>query len=86
MNRTIEDSKNYDVVCMSFGKEKQRGIEVIKAGKKDSFLEQTMDIEAKSCSMDSLKLSNEQKQQVKKNRETRITENALRRKSMLNQR
>lgn len=39
MNRTIADSKGYDVVCMSFGKELEKGIKVVKAGKKDTFIE-----------------------------------------------
>ena len=36
MNRTIEDSKGFDIVCMSFGKEPEREIEVVEAGEKDT--------------------------------------------------
>lgn len=86
MNRTIEDSKNYDVVCISFGKEKQKGIKVEKAGKKDSFLEQTMEISAQKCSIDDIKLTQAQIEQVKNNRKVRMTESAIRRKETLNQR
>ena len=44
MSQTSGDSKNYDVVCISFGKENEKGIKVTEANKKDSFLEQTMEI------------------------------------------
>lgn len=86
MNRTIEDSRNYDVVCISFGKEKQKGIEVMQAGEKDSFLEQTMDIPAVTCSINDMKLSKEQQKQVIENREKRVTRKALRMKEMSSQR
>ena len=42
MNRTTADSRDYDVVCMSFAKEKQRGIEVVEAGEKDNLFEENM--------------------------------------------
>lgn len=86
MNRTIEDSRNYDVVCMSFGKEKERGIEVIQAGEKDSFLEQTMEIPAMTCNINDMKLSREQQKQVMENREKRVTRKAIRMKEMSSQR
>ena len=44
MSQTSGDSKNYDVVCISFGKENEKGIKVTEAKKKDSFLEQTMEM------------------------------------------
>ena len=87
MNRTIEDSKQFDVVCMSFGKEKQKGIEVVEAGEKDSFILQTMEIKAENCEL--LKNGNLKTEggkniinfadyaKVKNNNESRITEFAL---------
>lgn len=77
MSQTSGDSKNYDVVCMSFGKENERGIEVVEANKKDSFLEQTMEIQAVECSMDEMNLSKEQKQKVLENRKARKTKSTL---------
>lgn len=77
MSQTSGDSKSYDVVCMSFGKENERGIEVVEANKKDSFLEQTMEIQAIACSMDEMNLSKEQKQKVLENRKARKTKSTL---------
>lgn len=84
MNHTIEDSKNYDVVCISFGKEKERGIEVTENGSKDSFLEQTMEIKAKSSELQSngrLKGNNIHKfndyKKLKENNKNRLTKHAL---------
>ena len=51
MNRTIEDSKGFDIVCMSFGKEPEREIEVVEAGEKDSFLKETMEIKTGNCEL-----------------------------------
>lgn len=46
MNRTTADSRDYDVVCMSFAKEKQKGIEVLEAGEKDNLFGENMIIHA----------------------------------------
>ena len=79
MNRTIEDSRKFDVVCMSFGKEQEKGIEVIGAGEKDSFLEQTMEIKAESCNAKEMNFSKEQIEQLIENRKARKTTRALER-------
>lgn len=87
MNRTIEDSKQFDVVCMSFGKEKQKEINVVESGEKDSFLEQTMDIKAENSELlENGNLKTESGKsiikfadyaQAKNNKESRITEFAI---------
>ena len=77
MSQTSGDSKNYDVVCISFGKENEKGIQVTEANKKDSFLEQTMEIQAVTCSMDEMNFSKEQKQKILENRKERKTKSAL---------
>lgn len=77
MSQTSGDSKNYDVVCISFGKENEKGIQVTEANKKDSFLEQTMEIQAVTCSMDEMNFSGEQKQKILENRKARKTKSAL---------
>lgn len=77
MSQTSGDSKNYDVVCISFGKENEKGIQVTEANKKDSFLEQTMEIQAVTCSMDEMNFSKEQKQKILENRKARKTKSAL---------
>ena len=77
MSQTSGDSKNYDVVCISFGKENEKVIQVTEANKKDSFLEQTMEIQAVTCSMDEMNFSKEQKQKILENRKARKTKSAL---------
>lgn len=77
MSQTSGDSKNYDVVCISFGKENEKGIQVTEANKKDSFLEQTMEIQAVTCSMDEMNFSREQKQKILENRKARKTKSAF---------
>ena len=90
MNRTIEGSKGCDIICMSFGKEKERGkgIKVVKAGKKDTFIE----AESKEFNVGDSKLFENNKleqengaviinfadyKQAKNNNENRITEFAV---------
>lgn len=89
MNRTTADSKaeEFDIVCMSFGKEPQKGIEVVEAGQKDSFLKETMEIKAGNCKL--LKNGNLEMEtgniivnfadykQAKNNNESKITKLAL---------
>ncbi len=77
MSQTSGDSKNYDVVCISFGKENEKGIQVTEAKKKDSFLEQTMEIKAVTCSMDEMNFSKEQREKILENRKTRRTKSTL---------
>lgn len=77
MSQTSGDSKSYDVVCISFGKENEKGIQVTEANKKDSFLEQTMEIQAVTCSMDEMNFSREQKQKILENRKARKTKLTL---------
>lgn len=79
MNRTIEDSQNFDIVCISFGKEKEKGIEVKSKGQKDSFLTDTMEISATNCNAQDMKFSREQIETLKANRETRKTEKSIKR-------
>lgn len=88
MNRTIEDSKGFDIVCMSFGKEQEKGIKVVKAGKKDSFIEaDLMEIKAENSKL--LENGNLEKEngniivnfadykQAKENNNSKITEFAI---------
>lgn len=77
MNRTIEDSKNYDIVCISFGKKRERGIKVTSSGKKDSFLEQTMEIKAEKCTARDMGFSNEQIAVLRENIEGRKTKTKI---------
>ena len=87
MNRTTEDSKKeFDIVCMSFGKEKEKGIEVVEAGEKDSFLNEIMEIKAGNCTALDMKFSKEQMAQLRKNREARKTAKALARLKTATQR
>lgn len=76
MSQTSGDSKNYDVVCMSFGKENERGIEVVEANKKDSFLEQTMEIQAVARELAEVVSFEKYKEIIEKNK-CRLTEYAL---------
>lgn len=77
MSQTSGDSKNYDVICISFGKENEKGIQVTEAKKKDSFLEQTMEIQAVTCNMEEMKFSKEQKERILENRKVRRTKSTL---------
>jgi len=86
MNRTIEDSKEFDIVCMSFGKEKERGIEVVEAGQKDSFLLETMEIKTTKATLNDMKFSKEQQELLRKNRDARRTIKALARIKSASQR
>mgnify|MGYP003309265245 CR=1 FL=1 len=79
MNRTIEDSKQFDVVCMSFGKERERGIEVESSGEKDSLFE-TMERKAGNCTVKDMNFSKEQLETLKAYRKARKTVKSLRRK------
>ena len=87
MNRTIEDSKKgFDVVCMSFGKEKQKGIEVVEADKKDSFILDSMVIKVGDCKVEDMKFSKEEMAQLVSNRKARKTIKALARMKTASQR
>lgn len=87
MNQTTADSEKIDVVCMSFGKEPQKGLEVVEAGEKDSFLLETMEITVGKSELlenGNLKVENGNNiinfgdyAQLKKNNQTRITDFAL---------
>ena len=53
--------------------EKERGIEVVEAGQKDSFIEaQSMEIKAKNCTLNDMKFSKEQQKLLEENRESRV--------------
>ena len=77
MNQTIADSKGFDIVCMSFGKERERGIEVVGAGKKDSFLTETMEIKAENCTARDMKFTKAQMEALMANRKARKTAKAI---------
>ena len=77
MNRTIADSKKFDVVCMSFGKEQERGIEVVEADKKDSFIMDSMEIKAVSCKLSDMEFSKDQRAELIENRKARRTAKAI---------
>ncbi len=77
MNRTTADSQGYDVVCMSFGKNLEKGIEVEAIGEKDSFLKETMEIKAGKCTASDMNFSKEQMAQLMQNRKARKTAKAL---------
>ena len=76
MSQTSGDSKNYDVVCISFGKENEKGIKITEANKKDSFLEQTMEIKAVTCKLAEVISFENYKEIIEKNK-CRLTEHAL---------
>ena len=77
MNRTIADSQGYDVVCMSFGKEQERGIEVVEADKKDSFIIESMEIKTGSCRASDMGFSKDQIAKLMENRKARRTARAI---------
>lgn len=76
MSQTSGDSKNYDVVCISFGKENEKGIQVTEANKKDSFLEQTMEIQAVPCDLGEV-VNFENYKKIAENNQKRLTAHAL---------
>lgn len=71
MSRTNGDSKGFDIVCMSFGKENERGIKVISSGEKDSFLSETMEIKATNCRLEDMNFTREQLKTLEENRKNR---------------
>lgn len=75
MSQTSGDSKNYDVVCISFGKENEKGIQVTEANKKDSFLEQTMEIPVGTCELAEV-VSFEDYKKIRENNKCRLTKHA----------
>ena len=77
MNRTIKDSKEFDVVFMSFGKEKGKEIEVVEANKKDSFIIESMEIKAVDCNSKDMKFTEKQIKQLIENRKARKTARSL---------
>ena len=77
MNQTIADSRNYDVVCMSFGKEKGKEIEVVEAGEKDSFLKETIEIKAGTCTASDMNFTKAQMETLRANRKLRKTARAI---------
>ena len=77
MNRTIEDSREFDVVCMSFGKEQEKEIEVVEADKKDSFIVESMEIKAGNCTLDEMKFSRSQVKTLMESRAARKTRKAI---------
>lgn len=80
MNQTTADSqKDYDVICMSFGKPLEKGIEVVEAGEKDSFLKETMEIKTVNCDVRDMGFSKEQMETLLQNRKARRTEKSLKR-------
>lgn len=76
MSLTIEDSKKFDIVCMSFGKEKGKEIEVVEADKKDSFIIESMEIKVGNCNAKDI-LAADQISQLRENRKERKTAKAL---------
>ena len=77
MNRTIEDSREFDVVCMSFGKEQEKEIEVVEADKKDSFIVESMEIKVGDCTLDEMKFSRNQVKALMESRAARKTRKAI---------
>ena len=77
MNRTIEDSREFDVVCMSFGKEQEKEVEVVEADKKDSFIVESMEIKAGNCTLDEMKFSRSQVKTLMESRAARKTRKAI---------
>ena len=63
MKQTTEVSKmiDFDMVCMSFGKEKERGLKVVQGAEKNSIFDEGMMINAEDGELkenDTLKLAN----------------------------
>lgn len=77
MNRTIEDSKEFDVVCMSFGKEQEKEIRVVEADKKDSFIMESMEIKAGNCTLEDMKFSRNQVKALIESRAARKTRKVI---------
>lgn len=80
MNQTTADSQEYDVICMSFGKEIEKGIDVVEADKKDSFLMEAMEIKAGDCELKDMGFSKAQIETLLENRKARKTKTASRKK------
>lgn len=79
MNQSIVDSQQFDVVCMSFGKEKEIGIEVESSGEKDCLFE-TMEIKVGNCMAQDMNFSKEQMETLNAYRKARKTVKSLIRK------
>lgn len=83
MNQTSGDSK-FDIVFMSFGKEKEKGIEVKSAGEKDNIFKDNMVISVGNSEIladgtikaetGAIIAKSAKYEQVKENRKKRITE------------
>lgn len=62
MKPTTEGSKdNYEMICISFGKEKQRGLKVERGSKKENIFDETMFLNAENGELmenNTLKLAN----------------------------
>ncbi len=86
MNQTNGDSK-FDIVFMSFGKEKEKGIQVEAAGEKDNILQENMLIHTNNSKIlengtwiaenGAIVQQNANFAQVKQNNEKRITDFAI---------
>ena len=75
MNQPTADSQKFDIVCMSFGENIEKGIEVKSSGEKDSLFE-TMEIKAGDCKAKDI-LSEEQIETLKAYRKARRTVKSL---------
>lgn len=76
MNQTIADSQKFDIVCMSFGKEIEKGIQVENSGHKSNLFE-AMEIKVGKCTLKDMNFSKEQIETLKDMRATRKTRKAL---------
>ena len=77
MKPSNEGSRKFDIVCMSFGKELEKGIKEVQVGKKDTFLMETMEIKVGNCTARDMNFSKDQMKMLIENREVRKTTIAL---------
>lgn len=80
MKPTTEVSKaiNFDMVCMSFGKEKERGLKVVQGASKNSIFNEEMLINAEDGELmenDTIKTANGKIVELKKGAYKRIKQN-----------
>lgn len=80
MKPTTEGSKvdNFDMVCMSFGKEQERGLKVVQGAAKNSIFNEDMELRAEDGQLnenDTIELSNGKIIEFKKGAYKRIKQN-----------
>ena len=80
MNLATEGTSavNFDIVCLSFGKDKEKGLKVVQGASKNSIFDEKMDIRAERSSLrenDTLELDNGNIIEFKKGAFAKLQEN-----------